>query len=215
MTTYDALKDAVIRGDGEAVKAETNKALTQGLKPQDILVNGLVAGMEIVGEGMESGDMFLPEVLASAGAMHKGLDIVRPLLAKSGEGMGKVVIGTVEGDLHDVGKRIVGFILEGAGLLVTDLGVNVKPEVFAQAITEHKPDIMGMSALLTTTLPNMGKTVDLLKKLGLRNKVKVIIGGVAASESFAKTIGADAYAPDASSAAKWAKQVMATRQSQR
>jgi len=214
MARCDALKDAVIRGDAETAKAETSKALEEGAEPRDILVNGLIAGMNIVAEGMESGEMFLPEVLASAGAMHMGLNIVKPLLTTSDkEGLGKVVIGTVEGDIHDIGKRIVGLILEGVGFLVTDIGVNVKAEVFAQAIKEHDPDILGMSALLTTTVPNMGKTIDLLKETRLRDKVKIIIGGAASTEEFAKSIGADGYAPDASSAAKWARQVIATRSS--
>jgi len=214
MVSYDALKDAIIRGDAQAVKAQTSKALEEGSEPRDILVNGLIAGMNIVGEGMESGEMFLPEVLASAGAMHTGLNIVKPLLATSDEeGLCKVIIGTVEGDIHDIGKRIVGLILEGVGFSVTDIGVDVRAEAFAEAIKEHNPHILGMSALLTTTVLNMGKTIDLLKEIGLRDKVKIIIGGAAATEEFAKSIGADGYAPDAISAAKWAKQVMAARTS--
>lgn len=212
MATYDALKDAVIKGDGEAVKAQTSKALEEGSEPRDILANGLIAGMEIVGEEMESGEMFLPEVLACAGAMHRGLDIVKPLLAAAGdEGLGKVVIGTVEGDIHDIGKRIVGLVLEGNGFLVTDLGTQVNAETFAQAIKEHNPGILGMSALLTTTMPNMKKTIDLLTEMGLRDKIKIIVGGAPITEEFAKSIGADGYAPDAGSATRWAKQVVAAR----
>lgn len=212
MAKYDALKVAVIKGDGETVKAQTSNALKEGAEPRDIMVNGLIAGMNIVGDRMESGEMFIPEVLASARAMHMGLGIVKPLLSTSDAvGLGKVVIGTVEGDIHDIGKRIVGLILEGVGFLVTDLGVNVKAEAFAQAIKEHNSDILGMSALLTTTAPNMGKTIDLLKEMGLRDKVKIIVGGAAATEEFAKSIGADGYAPDAGSAAQWAKEVAAAR----
>lgn len=212
MATYDALKDAVIKGDGETVKVQTSKALEEGSEPRDILANGLIAGMEIVGEEMESGEMFLPEVLASAGAMHRGLDLVKPLLAASGdEGLGKVVIGTVEGDIHDIGKRIVGLVLEGNGFLVTDLGTQVNAEAFAQAIKEHNPSILGMSALLTTTMPNMKKTIDLLTEMGLRDKIKIIVGGAPITEEFAKSIGADGYAPDAGSATRWAKQVVAAR----
>ena len=210
MDNYDTLKDAVIRGDEQGVESQTSQALEKGLKPRDILVNGLVAGMEVVGERMVSGEMFLPEVLASAAAMHKGLDIVRPLLAESDEGLGKVVIGTVEGDIHDVGKRIVGYLLTGVGFTVTDIGVNVSAEAFSQAIKENGPDILGMSALLTTTVPRMKEVIDLLEETGLRDQVKIIIGGAATSEEFAKSIGADAYAPDAYSAAKWAKQVKTT-----
>jgi len=142
--------------------------------------------------------------------MHKGLGIVKPLLAKAGQkAMGRIVIGTVEGDIHDIGKRIVCFLLEGNGFEVIDLGVDVKPEAFAQAIGEHKPDILGMSALLTTTMVNMGKTIDLLKEKGLREKIRIMVGGVPINEQFAKSIGADGYAPEASSAVELAKKFLA------
>jgi len=144
--------------------------------------------------------------------MHRGLDIVRPSLPASDEkSLGKVVIGTVEGDIHDVGKRIVSLLLEGNGFLVTDLGIDVKAETFAQAIREHNPDILGMSALLTTTIPNMKKTIDLLKSLGLRDRVKIIVGGAPVTQEFAESIGANGYASDASGAVKLAKEVTAVR----
>jgi 5-methyltetrahydrofolate--homocysteine methyltransferase len=210
MVSYDALNEGVIKGDGSVVEAEVNKALSEGAEARDILVKGLIGGMGVVGERFGAGDMFLPEVLMSAHAMHQGLDIVKPLLAKAGEkALGSVVIGTVEGDIHDIGKRIVGFMLEGNGYEVTDLGTDVKAEAFVQAIEEHKPDILGMSALLTTTMPNMGKTIDLLKEKGLRKGTKVMVGGAPINEQYAKSIGADGYAPEAGSAVELVKKLLA------
>jgi 5-methyltetrahydrofolate--homocysteine methyltransferase len=209
MVSYDVLNEGVMKGDGGVVQAEVNKALSEGAGARDILVNGLIGGMGVVGERFGAGEMFLPEVLMSAHAMHEGLDIVKPLLAKSGEkALGSVVIGTVEGDIHDIGKRIVGFMLEGNGYEVTDLGTGVKAEAFVQAIEEHKPDILGMSALLTTTMPNMGKTIDLLKEKGLRQGLKVMVGGAPINEEYAKSIGADGYAPEAGSAVELVKKLL-------
>ena len=211
MVSYDALNEGVIKGDEGVVQAEVNKALSEGAGARDILVKGLIGGMSVVGERFGAGDMFLPEVLMSAHAMHQGLDIIKPLLAKSGEkALGSVVIGTVEGDIHDIGKRIVGFMLEGNGYEVTDLGTDVKAEVFVQAIEEHKPDILGMSALLTTTMPNMGKTIELVKERGLRDKIKVIVGGAPINQQFAQSIGADGYAPEAGSAVELVKKLLAS-----
>ncbi len=209
MVSYDALAEGIMKGDGDVVESEVNKALSEGAEARDILVKGLIGGMSVVGERFRAGEMFLPEVLMSAHAMHSGLGIVKPLLAKAGQkAMVRVVIGTVEGDIHDLGKRIVGFLLEGSGLEVIDLGVDVKAEAFAQAIEEHKPDILGMSALLTTTMLNMRKTIDLLREKGLREKVKIMVGGAVVDEQFATSIGADGYAPEAGSAVelvkKWA-----------
>jgi 5-methyltetrahydrofolate--homocysteine methyltransferase len=209
MVSYDVLAEGIIAGDTSVVVSEVNKALNERAEVRDILVKGLIGGMSVVGERFRDGDMFLPEVLMSANAMHKGLDIIKPLLAKSGEkAQGSVVIGTVEGDIHDIGKKIVGFILEGNGYEVTDIGVDVKAEAFARAIEEHKPDILGMSALLTTTMPNMRKTIDLLKEKGLREKVKIMVGGAVVNEEFAKSIGADGYAPEAGSAVDLVKKVL-------
>jgi len=165
MVSYEILAEGIMRGDASIVESEVNKALSEGAEARHILVNGLIGGMSVVGKRFRAGEMFLPEVLMSANAMHRGLDIVKPLLAKSGQkATEKIVIGTVEGDIHDIGKKIVVFLLEGNGYEVTDLGVDVKAEVFAQAIEEHEPVILGMSALLTTTMQNMGKTIDLLKE---------------------------------------------------
>jgi len=209
MVSYDALAEGIIKGDENVVEAEVNKALSEGAKARDILVKGLIGGMGVVGERFKTGEMFLPEVLMSASAMHEGLDIVKPLLAKAGQkAIGRVVIGTVEGDIHDIGKRIVRFLLEGNGYEVIDLGVDVKAEAFAQAIGEHKPDILGMSAMLTTTMINMGKTIDLLKEKGLREKIRIVVGGAPVNEEFAKSIGADGYAPEAGSAVELVKKTI-------
>jgi len=168
--------------------------------------------MGIVSKRFREGEMFIPEVIMSANAMHKGLDIVKPLLTESGQKLlGKVVIGTVAGDIHDIGKKLVGFLLEGNGFEVIDLGVDVQNETFAQAILEHRPDILGMSALLTSTMPNMGRVIKLLKDRGLRDKVKVIVGGASVNQEFADSIGADGYAAEAGSAAEWAKKTIARK----
>ncbi len=210
MVTYEVLKEAIIVGDEKGVEAQVHKVLDEGGKAQDILKNGLIAGMEVVGKRFKAGEMFLPEVLLSAEVMHKGLNILNPLLAKTGhKGLGTIVIGTVEGDIHDIGKRIVGFLLEGTGYNVIDLGVDIKAEAFAQAVEKHKADVLGMSALLTTTMLNMGKTIDILKEKGLRDKIKIIVGGAPISEQFAKSIGADGYAPEAGSAVDMVKRLVA------
>ena len=201
MVSYEILAEGIMRGDASIVESEVNKALSEGAEARHILVNGLIGGMSVVGKRFRAGEMFLPEVLMSANAMHRGLDIVKPLLAKSGQKVTeKIIIGTVEGDIHDIGKKIVVFLLEGNGYEVTDLGVDVKAEVFAQAIEEREPVLLGMSALLTTTMQNMGKTIDLLKEKGLREKIRIIVGGAPVDEQFARSIGADGYAPDAGSA---------------
>ena len=209
MVAYDALKEAIIGGDEAVVEAEVNKALAEGADAGDVMANGLIGGMGVVGKRFASGEMFLPEVLLSAEVMHKGLGILNPLLAKAGKkGMGKIVIGTVEGDIHDIGKRIVGFLLEGNGFEVTDLGVDIKADTFIKAVEENKPDVLGMSALLTTTMPHMGEIINLLKERNLRDKVKVIVGGASVNDQFAKSIGADGYAPEAGSAVEWVKKAL-------
>lgn len=211
MVSYGALAEGVMAGDASVVESEVNKALNEGAEARDILVQGLIGSMSIVGERFRDGDMFLPEVLMLASAMNKGLDIIRPLLAKSGQSsLAKVIMGTVEGDIHDIGKRIVSLLLQGNGFEVIDLGVDIKGEAFIQAVEEHKPDILGMSALLTTTMPNMGKVIDLLKEKGLREKIKVMVGGAPVNEEFAKSIGADGYAPEAGSAAELVKKLVAS-----
>lgn len=210
MGSYEALIEGIIHGNGDTVQNEVKKAQGDNDKPRDILVNGLIGGMAVVGKRFRDGDMFMPEVLMSASAMHKGLDIVKPLLAQSGEkALGRVVIGTVEGDIHDIGKRIVSLLLEGNGFEVIDIGINVKTQAFAEAVAKHNPDILGMSALLTTTMPQMEKVINLLKEKGLREKVKIMVGGAPVNEDFAKSIGADGYAPEAGSAVDLVKKLLA------
>jgi 5-methyltetrahydrofolate--homocysteine methyltransferase len=208
--SFNSLAEGVLAGNVGAVESEVKNALSEGLEASHVLEKGLIAGMITVGERFRAGDMFLPEVLMSAKAMHKGLEIVRPLLAQSGQSLQrKVVMGTVEGDIHDIGKKIVGTLIEGNGFNVIDLGVDLRPEVFVQAVEEHRPDVLGMSAMLTTTMTNMKKVIDLLKENGLREKVKVVVGGAPVNEEFAESIGADGYAPDAGVAAELVRKLVA------
>ncbi len=210
MFSFSSLAEGVLAGNTGAVESEVKNALNEGLEASHVLEKGLIAGMITVGEHFRAGDMFLPEVLMSAKAMHKGLEIVRPLLAQSGQSFQrKVVMGTVEGDIHDIGKKIVGTLIEGNGFNVIDLGVDLRPEVFVQAVEEHRPDVLGMSAMLTTTMTNMKKVIDLLKEKGLREKVKVVVGGAPVNEEFAESIGADGYAPDAGVAAELVRKLVA------
>jgi len=208
--SFNNLAEGVLAGNAGVVESEVKNALSEGLEASHVLEKGLIAGMITVGERFRAGDMFLPEVLMSAKAMHKGLEIVRPLLAQSGQSLQrKVVMGTVEGDIHDIGKKIVGTLIEGNGFNVIDLGVDLRPEVFVQAVEEHRPDVLGMSAMLTTTMTNMKKVIDLLKENGLREKVKVVVGGAPVNEEFAESIGADGYAPDAGVAAELVRKLVA------
>jgi 5-methyltetrahydrofolate--homocysteine methyltransferase len=216
MAKYDVLKQAVLAGDEATAVAEVKKALAAKADPSDVLDNGLIAGMEVVGKKFRSGEMFLPEVLLCAEVMHKGIDILNPLLAKSGKkSAATVVIGTVEGDIHDIGKKIVALLLEGNGFNVIDLGVDVKGEKFIAAIEKYKPQIVGMSALLTTTMPHMGEIIQTLKAKKLRDKVKVIVGGASVNAEFAKSIGADGYAVEAGTGVELAKKLIAAAKNRR
>ncbi|HUX75987.1 MAG TPA: corrinoid protein [Anaerolineae bacterium] len=191
----------VYDGDDDAVAGLVQEALDQGLAPQDILSGGLIAGMDEVGKDFKAGELFVPEVLIAARAMHAGMGVLRPLLAESDvPSAGKFVIGTVQGDLHDIGKNLVRMMIEGAGFEAIDLGTDVKAEAFVEAVREHRPALVGMSALLTTTMVNMKGTIEALEEAGLRDSVKVMIGGAPVTAAFAEEIGADAYAPDAASA---------------
>ena len=188
-------------GKAEEVADLVQKALDQDMSPEEVLAGGLIAGMDEVGKDFKAGDLFVPEVLIAARAMHAGMGILRPLLAESGvPSAGKYLIGTVQGDLHDIGKNLVKMMLEGAGFEVIDLGVDVQPDGFVEAVREHQPEIVGMSALLTTTMVNMKATVGALEEAGLRDEVKIMVGGAPVTAAFAEEIGADAYAPDAASA---------------
>ena len=203
----EEISTAVIEGDVGEIVDLTEDALDEGLSAEEILNKGLMPGMDYVGVEFKAGNMFVPEVLRSAKTMQASMDILRPLLAETGiEMVGKVILGTVKGDLHDIGKNLVGMMCEGAGFEVFDLGKDVEPEAFVEAVKEHEPDVLGMSALLTTTMRMMGHTIQALEEAGLRDKVKVMIGGAPVTQAFADQIGADGYASNAASAAEMAKE---------
>ncbi len=205
----DDIKQAVIDGDAAEVKKLVTLALEQKVSAEEVLKNGMIAGMGEVGRLFEEGEFFVPEMLIAARAMQGGLGILRPALVEQDvKSAGKVVIGTVKGDLHDIGKNLVGMMLEGAGFQIVDLGTDVSPEKFIEAIREHAPDIVGLSALLTTTMPNMGKTIQALNEAGLRQKVKVMIGGAPVTQKYANEIGADGFAPDANQATAEARKLI-------
>ena len=198
---FQQLSVNLIEGEEDKVPELVQKALDQGMGPAEILSAGLIAGMDEVGKDFKAGDLFVPEVLIAARAMHAGMNVLRPLLAEGDvPSVGKYLIGTVEGDLHDIGKNLVKMMLEGAGFETIDLGSDAKPEVFVEAVREHQPRIVGMSALLTTTMVNMKTTIEALVEAGLRDSVKIMVGGAPVTAAFAEEIGADAYAPDAASA---------------
>ncbi|MBU1661605.1 MAG: corrinoid protein [Chloroflexi bacterium] len=197
-------------GDKSAVAAATRKAIDAGISPKEILDNGLIAGMDAVGRDFKAGDLFIPEVLLCARAMHAGMDVLRPLLVESGvPAQGKLVIGTVAGDLHDIGKNLVSMMFQGAGFEVIDLGTNVPPEKFVETVRIENADLVGMSALLTTTMPAMKATIEALSQAGLRDKVKVLIGGAPVTAKYAQDIGADSFAPDAGAAIDAARDLLA------
>ena len=200
----------IIKGDYRRVGELTRQVIEQGLPPKRILDDGLIAGMNTVGERFKAHEIFLPEVLLAAKAMYAGMNELKPLLIAEGiPSLGKVVIGSVRGDLHDIGKNLVGIMLKGAGFEVIDLGNDVRPEALVSAAKEHDAPVIGMSALLTTTMPAMREVVDLLRKEGLDRKIKTIIGGAPVSESYAREIGADAYAFDAANAVDRVKSLVA------
>ncbi len=195
----------IIDGDMQAVKTRVQEAVDAQLPAGTILKEGLVPAMAEVGRLFEEGEYFVPEMLVAARAMQGGLEILKPLLVASDvKPAGKVIIGTVKGDLHDIGKNLVAIMMEGAGFEIHDLGTDVTPEKFVEAVNAFQPNIICMSALLTTTMTNMGVTVEALRQAGLREKVKIMIGGAPITDTYAKQIGADGYAPDASSAARLA-----------
>ncbi|MCL6510782.1 MAG: corrinoid protein [Anaerolineae bacterium] len=205
---YDGLKDEVVE--------ETHEALRRGYGPTEVLAKGLVAGMDIVGVDFRDGVLFVPEVLMAANAMKAGMEILRPLLTQTGAPrIGTMVIGTVKGDIHDIGKNLVSMMMEGAGFEVINLGVNNDADKFVAAVREHNADILGMSALLTTTMPYMKVVIQALKDEGLRDKVFVMVGGAPVSEAFAEEIEADAYGRDAATAVDIAKKYMAWKNEKR
>ena len=202
----DQIKQAIIDGDATTVNALTQALLATGMPAREILEGALLPGMEVVGERMRSGDCFIPEVLLSARTMQGALDLLKPhMLAGESTSAGTVVIGTVEGDLHDIGKNLVGMMLQGAGFEVVNLGTGVTAGQFVAAVKEHAPQIVGMSALLTTTLPHMNETIAALKEAGLRESVKVMVGGAPVTQAWADEVGADGYGANAGMAVERAK----------
>jgi 5-methyltetrahydrofolate--homocysteine methyltransferase len=197
MSDLSSLSRAVVSGDRAKAVQLATEAVSAGVNPEDIITKGLQLGMMTVGEKFSSGEYFLPDMLMAARAMKSALDVLKPLLAKSGlPTLGRVVIGTVQGDMHDIGKNVVATFLGGSGFEVYDLGLNVSAQQFVDAVREKKADILGLSALLTTTMPVMGQTIKDLEKAGLRSRVKVIVGGAPVTAEFARFIGADAHARD-------------------
>jgi methylmalonyl-CoA mutase cobalamin-binding domain/chain len=206
------LYDKTLTGNGPAVLELTKSGLSQGLGPETLLYEALIPALEEVGARFERGDFFVPEMLIAGKAMAGALEILRPLLAETGaETIGTVVMGTVKGDVHDIGKNLVNIMFEGAGFLVIDLGVQVSPEKFVDAVKTHKPDIVGFSAFLTTTMPMFKANINALTKAGLRDQVIVMVGGAPVTQEYADVVGADGYAADASAAVVKAKELIRRR----
>ena len=210
MVNLNNVSEALQRGDAEKVAELVKKALEKNLTPKKILEDGLIKGMGIIGGKFKRNEVYVPEVLIAARAMHAGMDILRPKLVETGvKNIGKVAIGTVKGDLHDIGKNLVKMMLEGGGFEVIDLGTDVSVDKFVEVVKVDQPDIVGMSALLTTTMVNMPEVVKALEAAGLRDKVKIMIGGAPITQNYADQIGADSYSPDAASAVDNAKTFVA------
>jgi methylmalonyl-CoA mutase cobalamin-binding domain/chain len=206
------LYDDTLVGNAPAVIELTNQGLAMGLGPEELLYEALIPSLEEVGARFERGDFFVPEMLIAGKAMVGALGILRPLLAETGaESIGTIVMGTVKGDVHDIGKNLVNIMFEGAGFYVIDLGVQVAPEKFVEAVREHKPDIVGFSAFLTTTMPMFKANINALQKSGLRDEVIVMVGGAPVTQEYADVVGADGYAADATTAVQRAKELIARR----
>jgi 5-methyltetrahydrofolate--homocysteine methyltransferase len=206
----DKIASNLYDGEDEEVAELVQQALDEGMDADEILQGGLIAGMDQVGVDFKAGDLFVPEVLVAARAMHAGMNILRPFLADSDVARtGTYLIGTVKGDLHDIGKNLVKMMLEGAGFETIDLGTDVDPQSFVDAVREHQPNLVGMSALLTTTMVQMKATIEALQEAGVRDQVKIMVGGAPVTDAFAQEIGADAYAPDAASAVDKARNLVA------
>ena len=209
MADLGNIAENLIAGKIDDVAKQVQEAVDGGTGAQEVMEKGLLAGMDVVGQRFKSGEMFIPEVLRAAKAMHAGMEILRPLLAESdAKGAGTLVLGTVEGDLHDIGKNLVAMMMESAGMQVTNVGVDIPPEDFVSRIKETNAKIVCLSALLTTTMPMMKQTIDAIVEAGLRDQVKILVGGAPVTQSFADEIGADGFAPDAGSAAKLAKSLI-------
>ncbi len=205
---FEGIYNGVVSGSVDDVETGVKKALESGVDAESILNNGLILAMDEVGNRFEKGEFFLPEMLIAGRAMKAGIAILRPLLADTGiEPIGKIVIGTLKGDMHDIGKNLVGLMMEGAGFEVVDIGTDVSPEQFVEVVTKEQPQLVGMSALLTTTMTSAADVVNLLVENGIRDTVKVMFGGAPVTQEYVDTIGADGYAPDAASAVKRAKEL--------
>ncbi len=205
----DEIYQNIVDGDQKACAAGVQKALDQNTDPEEILNDAMIASMAEVGKLFEEGEYFVPELLVSARAMQAGMNVLKPLLVKANvQSAGKVVTGTVQGDLHDIGKNLVCMMLEGAGFEIVDLGSDVKPEQFIEAVQSTGANIVAMSALLTTTMPNMKTTIEAIKSAGIRDQVKVMVGGAPLTQKYADEIGADGYAPDANRAVALAKSLL-------
>jgi len=206
---YAKMAEALIAGKVDQVVSTTQQLLGEGVAANQILQDGLLPGMNVVGQRFKACEMFIPEVLRSAKAMAGAMDLLRPLLSESDSASaGKFVIGTVKGDLHDIGKNLVGMMFEGAGFQVIDLGIDLDAQVFVEAVKREKPDILGLSALLTTTMPRMGEAINALKEAGVRDQVKIMVGGAPVTEEFAKEVGADAYGANAAMAVEKGRQLI-------
>ena len=209
MELLQKISEELQKGNYEEIPKLVQEALNANIPPSKILSNGLVAGMDVVGEKFRRDEFFMPEVLISARAMQAGMDILRPKLIETGVKLaGKIVLGTVKGDLHDIGKNLVGMLMEGAGFQVIDLGIDVPSERFVEAVKMNRPNILGLSSLLTTTMPKMKEVIESLVEAGVRGRVKVMVGGAPVTEKFAKDVGADAYAPEAASAVEKARELI-------
>ena len=208
---YPAMARALILGDKDTVARKTREGLDLSMDPKDLIFRGLIPGMDVVGEKFRRNEYYVPQVLLSARAMYAGLDLLKPLITAAGganQNLGVVVIGTAQGDLHDIGKNLVAMMLEGVGFKVHNLGRDVAPEKFVAAVQEHDARIVGISALMTTTMPAMKRTIDALEKAGLRDRVKVMIGGAPVNQVYADEIGADGYARDSTLAVVRAKELL-------
>ena len=209
MEVLQKISEELQKGNYQEVPKLVQEALDAKIPPAKILSDGLISGMDIVGDKFRRDELFMPEVLISAKAMQAGMDILRPKLIEAGAKLaGKVIVGTVKGDLHDIGKNLVGMLMEGAGFQVIDLGIDVPSEKFVEAVKSQKPNVIGLSALLTTTMPKMKEVVESLVEAGIRKTVKVMVGGAPVTEKFARDIGADGYAPDAASAVEKARELI-------
>ncbi len=208
---YSVMSRALILGDKDTVARKTQEGLDLALDPKSLIFKGLIPGMDVVGEKFRRNEYYVPQVLLSARAMYAGLDLLKPLItasAKADDYYGTVVIGTAQGDLHDIGKNLVAMMLEGAGFRVFNLGRDVAPDAFVRAVEEHNANLVGISALMTTTMPAMKRTIDALTKAGVRERVKVMIGGAPVSQAYADEIGADGYARDSTQAVVRAKRLL-------